>query len=135
MAAQLYIALAIAAASFAAGAAGTWKLQEWRHDSAKLAATQKQSEETAKVARSTFRAQENRDAENLRTGDLLADALLRLRKRPAVRLIETPGACAGASPSALSAPDAEFLVRLAAEADRLRADYAACREWADAVSR
>lgn len=128
---QAYIALAIAAASFAAG----WSAQGWRRDAATLSAAQSSAKELADKARNTHRLQEVRDAENLRTGDLLADALERLRKRPAVRLVETPASCAGASPAAISAEDAGVALRLAAEADRLRADYQACREWAESVSK
>lgn len=98
----------------------------------KVVAEAKYQQETA---RSTFRLQEARDAENIRTGDLLADALQRLRDRPAVRLVETPAACAGSSPAAISAEDAAVALRLAAEADRLRADYEACRGWVESVTR
>lgn len=131
---MLYTHLAAALAGLAIGATGAWQAQSWRqgaNERDRLAAEAKQLQATA---RQTFRIQENRDAENLRTGDLLADALLRLRQRRAVRLVETPASCDGASPAALSAEDGSVALRLAAEADRLRADHIACREWIDAVT-
>lgn len=118
-----------------AGLAGGWYARDVKADADALAATQRQAKELADTARSTFRTQEIRDAEIIRTGDMLADALQRLRNRPTVRLVETPASCAGASPAALSSEDAGVALRLAAEADRLRADYAACREWVDSVSK
>jgi hypothetical protein len=43
-------------------------------------------------------------------------------------------ACAGASPAALSAPDAAVLIGYAAEFDGLRADYQACKTWIETVT-
>lgn len=62
-------------------------------------------------------------------------AIAGLRNRPRDRLPTTPDACSGASPSALSESDAAVALRLAAEADELRANYQACKSWADSLSR
>lgn len=121
-------------AGLALGGSGAWKVQAWRHGAAELAKQQQVAADLQRTARTTFRLQEARDAEILRTGDQLADALLRLRQRRPVRLVETPASCAGSSPAALSAEDGAVALRLAAEADRLRADFIACREWAQQVS-
>lgn len=117
------------AAALAIGGFAGWKARDWKagadeRDRITAAVVSQQ-----KAARNTFRLQEARDAENLRTSDQLADALQRLRNRPAVRLVETPAACAGASPAALSAQDSGVALRFGADADRLRADYIACRGW------
>ena len=61
----------------------------------------------------------------------LDDALKRLRNRPD-RLPETSQAnCTGATGAQLSAPDAEFLTREAARADRIREALTACYKYAD----
>lgn len=78
-----------------------------------------------------------RQAEELAViNSTLRDDLDRLRKRPP-RIIRVPGAaatdCEGATGADLSAPDAEFLTRLAARADTLRAALIACYEYADTV--
>lgn len=68
----------------------------------------------------------------------LAADLERLQLRPdrADDLPEAPRAdCAGATGAELSGPDAAFLTREAARADRLRAALRACYEYADTVSR
>lgn len=63
----------------------------------------------------------------------LADALEQLRQRPE-RLPESAAtACAGATGRELSAPDAGFLVREAARADRLRAALSECYAVIDAA--
>jgi hypothetical protein len=76
-----------------------------------------------------------RDAEKDRISARLADAIAGLRNRPE-RLPDTAAAaCAGASGRELSGPDAEFLERLAAEADRLRAALAEQQAWIEKVTR
>lgn len=65
----------------------------------------------------------------------LANALERLRQRPARRVSETPvPACDGGDGRSLSAEDAGFLAREAARADELRAALDACQGWAAAVT-
>lgn len=128
----IWLITAIASAVLAFGAG--WQTHSWKTDAALLAQQQATDAAQQKTNRTTFRNQEARDAEMQRTGDLLADALGRLRNRPSTRLIQTPAACAGASPAALSSEDGAVALRLAAEADRLRADYVACRQWVDGVT-
>ena len=68
--------------------------------------------------------------------DRLHGDLERLRDRPP-RVIRVPGdpatECQGATGAELSGPDAEFLTRLAASADRHRAALAACYAYADSL--
>lgn len=127
----LYAKLLIILAGIALGFMGGWRVNDWRHASNERDRLQAESAATAAKAASTFRTQENRDAEILRTGDQLADALGRLRRSSAVRAAAVPASGAGACPER-ELPDAnrEALLRLGAEADRLRADYRACREFA-----
>lgn len=111
---------------------------EWR------ARTEAAVNEAVKQARITEREQQETvtDAiqrqywEQVAIADGLAADLERLRNRPR-RPAGVPEAaradCQGASGRELSAEDAGFLVRLAADADRHRAALAACYAYADAV--
>lgn len=132
---MLYTKLAIALAVFAAGSFSGWWVNNWRHNSNELEKQRAESIQQEGLARKTHTLVEQKDAQIRAVNDRLADALVRLRNRAPVRLSETPASCAGASPSALSAQDAAMALRLAAEADQLRADYIACRGWVDAVTR
>lgn len=127
------IILAAALAGLLGGFGGGWRTANWRHDANALKDIQEAAQAFNDKARKTFRLQEARDADIIRTGDMLADALGRLRNRPAVRLATTPAACAGASPAAISQQDGSVALRLAAEADRLRADYIACKGYVEAL--
>jgi hypothetical protein len=62
----------------------------------------------------------------------LNDALDRLRDRPE-RVSRPTGTCEGSSGKELSRPDAEFLTRLAAEADKLVTDLQICYKQYDEV--
>lgn len=74
-------------------------------------------------------------AERTRIGASLADALERLRERPARSVPEdSPPACTGGDGRSLSAEDAGFLVREAARADELRIALDACQQWAAEVT-
>ena len=131
----MYAYFAICFTSAAVGFAGGI----WTHikldDAAELKRVRAEAIQQEAQARTTHTIMEKRDAEIRAVNDRLADALERLRKRPAVRLAETPASCAGASPAALSAADAGVALRLAAEADQLRADYSTCREWVESVTK
>lgn len=105
------------------------EVETLRQSNAALAAQQKLQERVNDI---TLQAQRDRRAISLQRDA----ALERLRNRPADRLPEPArAACAGSTGAELSRPDAGFLVRLAAEADDLRADLKACRAWIDAVRR
>jgi len=63
-------------------------------------------------------------------------ALASLRNRPRDRVPgPTPTACLGSSPAALSESDASVVVGLAVEADQLRTEYLACRNYVEALTR
>jgi hypothetical protein len=124
----------LAAVLALSGAVGASYLQGRRDGSSAVIAEQEGARKLAedgrtKKAASVFRLQETRDADILRTGDQLADALSRLRKRSAVPAGATSSA-AGAGPGSggeLSDANREDLLRIGAEAERLRIDYATCR--------
>ena len=132
---MIYTQLAAAIVSVGLGFAGGI----WSHikldDAAELKRVRAEAIRQEAQARTTHALMETRDAEIRAVNDRLADALERLRNRPALRLAETPASCAGSSPAALSAADAGVAVRLAAEAEQLRADYSTCREWAESVTK
>lgn len=113
---------------------GGWHAHSVKDDADRLKVAQAEAKRQAETAASTFRIQENRDAENLRTGDQLADALRRLRISTTVRAAAVPASSAGAC-TGRELPDEnrEALLRLGAEADRLRSDYHACREFVDSL--
>lgn len=119
--------MALCLASYAGGRFQQWRADDRKAQAARLEAT----EEARERERNAYKAgQEIADAKtrNLRAiNDRLRSDLDGLRNRPE-RLSETSRAtCAGASGADLSRPDAEFLVGLAANADRLRAALDACQ--------
>jgi len=73
-------------------------------------------------------------ADNARIADQLANALERLRNRPERLPDATLTTCKGATGAELSRPDAGFLEREAARADRLRSALEACQSWAETVT-
>lgn len=136
-----YIAIAAILALIGAFAGGEWHGRQ--SERAKWEARiNKERADAAEEARKSERAKQeqvnaalrkqNNELAGINAG--LLDDLDRLRSRPG-RVSEgaRPG-CQGATGAELSRRDAEFLVRLAARADRLRAALAACYEYADTVS-
>jgi len=124
----------VAVGIFMAGFLLGWHAHDVKDDADRLKTAQAEAKRQTDTATNTFRIQENRDAENLRTGDQLADALRRLRVSSSVRPATVPASGAGAcSDRELPIENREALLRLGAEADRLRADYRACREFVDSL--
>lgn len=79
--------------------------------------------------------QRQRQADEVRAINArLADALERLRQRPARMPEPARETCKGATGAELSGDDAGFLVREAARADELREALRACYGWIDTVS-
>lgn len=77
-----------------------------------------------------------KDEQILNINARLDDALGRLRDRPERAVSDVPGSsesCKGRTGADLSRPDAEFLSREAARADRLHAALAACYSQYDAL--
>ena len=113
------------------GAAG--ERAKWVAAQAAQAAADKQASDA--LAEQATLLRKARDAEKDRINSQLADALGMLRNRPdRIVSVAAAASCAGATGRELSGPDAEFLVRIAAEGDRLRAEVAELRAWVDAVT-
>lgn len=113
--------------------AATWraKVEQARADAAEQARITEREQQEA-----VTNAIQHQYWEQVAIADGLTADLERLRNRPS-RPAGVPEAaradCQGASGRELSAEDAGFLVRLAADADRHRAALAACYAYADAV--
>jgi hypothetical protein len=79
--------------------------------------------------------QRQRQADEVRAINArLADALDRLRQRPARMPEPAREACKGSTGAELSGDDAGFLVREAARADELREALRACYGWIETVT-
>ena len=91
-----------------------------------------EEQEKQEAVNATLRTQAD---EKDRINEQLVRDISRLRKRASRRHLSgnTQADCKGASGSELSAPDAEFLARESARADRLRTALKACYEYADTV--
>ena len=76
----------------------------------------------------------NRQEEKSKVSADLANALVRLRKRPERVPTAASSTCEGTTGAQLSAEDAEFLTREAARADELRAALSACQDWSETVT-
>jgi hypothetical protein len=132
---MLYLYAGCLVAGLVMGSAGAWKVQAWRHDAAELVRLEQVEKREKEWQQIVAEVNDVRESEKAAVAAERDRALAGLRNRPRERLQATPKACAGASPTALSEQDAGVVVRLAAEADQLRADYVACRQWVDAVTR
>lgn len=132
MALRGLLALGILLGAFGAGA--NWQKQ--RSDAKRLQAVEAAREKEANWQTDVAALVEVKDDETRRLTAALDAARRELRNRAPERMpAASAAACAGASPAALSAPDADVALGLAAEADRLRADLQACRGWIEAVTR
>ncbi len=122
--------------------AATWFVFEAGADSvrADMAETVRQAVKAAREAEQKKQekvndiAQEQHDEQTRINGRLTAD-LIELRDRPSRRHLPggTGTACKGATGAELSRPDAEFLTRFAARADKAQTGLAACYKHIDDV--
>ena len=102
---------------------------------AKAAASKIEAQQQeAAWAESMGRVRKQHEDEKAVVQSRLTTALNSLRDRPAVRLPEAArAACAGATGKELARPDAEFLVRYAADAAQLQSDLRACKAYINTV--
>lgn len=122
------------------GAAIGWTTQGWRKDAQIAAIQQEKALAVAEALNETKRLRNqtqriiDRQRDEIATLNIGLDRTLsQLRDRPA-RLPSTPTSCEGTTGRELSRPDAEFLAREAARADRLRSALKTCYEVNDAYS-
>jgi hypothetical protein len=126
---RVWLAIALASAV----GYGSGRFHQWRADvKADAASALDASEQAREVERFASKARQGiEDAKNAEIRKMRArldDALERLRNRPD-RLPEAARpACEGATGAELSGRDAQFLERLAARADELRAELKACQD-------
>jgi hypothetical protein len=123
-----------------AGAYGTGRFQQWRADDEAATAVRLANVQKAREREAQWQI----DLETINDAHLdtlagvaaaLGDAERKLRQRPERMPADSAPACAGGTGAELSRPDAEFLSREAARADRLRAELSACTAWVEAVRR
>ena len=101
-----------------------------RYKAEQMAATQKLQEQHQQAA---DQIRKDKDAQITSINSQLLDAVSQLRSRPS----RTQGAANGQDGTgrALSAEDAEFLVREAARADKLRTSLSACYNQYDSLNK
>ena len=101
-----------------------------RYKASQQAATQ-EAEQKHQAAADQIR--KDKDAQIASINNSLADALIKLRKRPSRAQDAANGQ--GGTGAALSAEDAEFLTREAARADIIRTSLSACYQQYDSLSK
>lgn len=133
---MLYTHIAAALIALSVGFGSGWTVNGWRireaANAAKLASSEAARDDERLMNTARTRIDDARNQDLRAVGDRLADALERLRNRPARMPEAARAACTGSTGAELSGPDAAVLERLAARADQLRAELGACqdREWA-----
>ena len=108
-------------------------IRDEREHSAQLEALKQQEVQRQTWANEVAAARGERDEEIRTVNARLADALVRLRKRPERMPEPARQACEGATGAELAAGDAEFLSRYAARAAEQEAALTECYRWIDAV--
>lgn len=118
--------------AFAAG----WQVNSWRLESRyqqeKLDILIQAKKDQERLERQATEIERAKDKQIRAINSKLSSTLEQLRQRPE-RLPDPPAACAGTTGAELSRPDADFLAREAARADRLRQALAACYQLYDEV--
>lgn len=120
-------------APFAVAFAIGWAISGWKgdHELNKFKMAQYEKEKVAHVLAAKVRKEKDRELEII--SNRLNTALVELRNRPTRTELSSHGQ--NGTGSALSAEDAEFLVREAARADKIRAGLAACYKQYDEVTK
>jgi small-conductance mechanosensitive channel len=127
----MYGKLIVAGVAFAAG----WQVNSWRLESnyhkEKVEILVQAKKDLERLERQAEEIERTKDKQIRAITGRLNATVEQLRQRPE-RVPVTP-ACEGATGAELSRPDAEFLAREAARADRLRQALAACYQLYDGV--
>lgn len=127
--------LAVAAAVWAHGLSTGKHIEQRKAVAQLLEQTQAARAKEQQLSSEAAKLKEEKDAEINRISGELDAAIKRLRDRPA-RMPKTAAAtCKGATGAQLSGPDAEFLTRLAARADKLKAELEQCQGWIEKVTK
>jgi hypothetical protein len=131
--ARILIVLALLVMTFSIGWGSAIKYRNGQDAKAALEASETARESERLAQRNLTRIADAKNQELRAVGDRLADALERLRNRPARLPEASRAACEGATGRELSGPDAAVLERYAADARRLQLELGACqdREWSN----
>ena len=128
----MYGKLIVVGIAFAAG----WQINSWRLESRyqqeKLDILIQAKKDQERLERQAAEIERAKDKQIRAINSRLSSTLEQLRQRPE-RLPDPAPACEGTTGAELSRPDAEFLAREAARADRLRQALAACYQQYDEV--
>ena len=128
----MYGKLIVVGRAFAAG----WQVNSWRLESRyqqeKLDILIQAKKDQERLERQAAEIERAKDKQIRAINSRLSSTLEQLRQRPE-RLPDPPAACEGTTGAELSRPDADFLAREAARADRLRQALAACYQQYDEV--
>ena len=131
--ARILAALCLLAVAFASGWGAAIRHRNAQDARAALEASESAREAERLAQRNLTRIEDAKTAELRAVGDRLADALERVRDRPARLPEPARAACAGSTGRELSNQDAAAFERYGADAERLRIALQACeaREWAN----
>lgn len=132
---RIIASLVLLALSFCAGLKTMAEIRDSRERATQLEALKQQEVQRQVWANEVAAARGERDEELRNVNARLADALVRLRKRPDRMPEPARQACEGATGRELAAGDAEFLSRYAARAAEQEAALSECYGWIDAVKR
>lgn len=131
--ARIIACLVAIVASFCCGLRTMAVIRDSREHAAQLESLKQQEVQRQAWANEVAAARSEKDEELRNVNARLADALVRLRNRPERLPEPSRQACEGTTGRELSGQDAEFLTRLASEADQQRAALSECYAWIDAV--
>jgi hypothetical protein len=127
----MYGYLIVAGTAFAMG----WQVNSWRLESnyhkEKVEILVQAKKDLERLERQAAEIERTKDREIRAISNRLKSTVEQLRQRP--ERLPTPPACEGTTGAELSRPDAEFLAREAARADRLRQALASCYQFYDGV--
>lgn len=131
--ARIIACLVALVVSFCGGLRTMAVIRDEREHTAQLEALKQQEVQRQNWANEVAAARSEKDEELRTVNARLADALVRLRKRPERLPEPARQACEGATGRELAAGDAEFLSRYAARAAEQEAALSECYAWIDAV--
>ena len=124
--ARILAALCLLAVAFASGWGAAIRHRNGQDARQALEASESAREAERLAQRNLTRIEDAKTAELRVVGDRLADALERVRDRPARLPEPARAACKGTTGAELADRDGGFLARFAADAARLQAAYDAC---------
>ena len=123
----------IGLAVLAMGGIGYGKYESYKLDAYKVAQAKAVHDKEVQSQEDTDKIRKAKDAQIANINSQLADALISLRNRPNRSQSSSNGQ--NGTETALSAEDAEFLIREASRADQIRVGLEACYAQYDAIAK